>query len=160
MKKATVLYNFRRYTDAYKVISKAKKQVEEEQKQNDLSYNDLDDRWRKKLGIISKIPKELLEYEIRDETLEYFNIKDIPLSTMLVYADKMRKGTDFSMYNRHTYLNNQILLFYQMVNKTLSSYSVDCSSIKRQIHELEEWMKYKKEKNIEKLKKGKTSALQ
>lgn len=146
LKKASILFSFRRYVDSLNVISRAKELVDEENIKNTGKFKDLDIRWRAKLEISDKIiPKEILSYEITEETIKHFKIENIPLSTLLVYADKMRKGNDFSIFNRHTYLNNQIVIFYEMVTKKIKSYEVECKSINNQIKELNAWMT-KKEK--------------
>ena len=36
----------------------------------------------------------------------------------------MNKGNGFSMYNRHSYLNTQILQFHQNVDKTLNKFNI------------------------------------
>jgi len=146
LKKASVLYSFRRYVDSLEVIGEARNLVIKEQESNLKKFHDLDLRWRKKLEIEHLIiPREILNYEITEDTIKYFKIEGISLSTLLVYADKMRKGNDFSIFNRHTYLNNQILIYYDMVKKTINSYKVECKSIKNQINELNQWIT-KKEK--------------
>jgi hypothetical protein len=67
------------------------------------------------------------------------------LSTLLVYVEKMRKGNSFSIYNRHTYLNNQILNFYKTLQKTMNRFKVDIKMITKQIGEVKLWTE-KKEK--------------
>ena len=57
----------------------------------------------------------------------------------------MRKGNSFSIYNRHTYLNNQILHFHKNVKKTLDKYKVDIKNLTNQIAETKLWSE-KKEK--------------
>ena len=143
LKKATILYNFRRYIDAINLILKAKEAVENENKENNDKYDDLDQKWRKKLGIINiNIPRDILNYEINEYTLNYFKIENVQLSTILVYADKMRKGNDFSFLNRHTYINNQIIEFYNKINKVISSYNNDIKTVKSQIKDLNDWIEY------------------
>ncbi len=90
------------------------------------------------------IPKDILNYNITDEVIQHFNL-NVPLSTMLVYAEKMRKGTAFSIYNRHTYLNNQILEFHQLVKRKLEGFQTDYKNIKAQLSEYKLWGE-KKEK--------------
>ena len=108
LKKANILYSFRRFPDALKIIEEAVKKIQAEQKEKDDKFENLDRKWRAKLQISDHIiPKEILGYNITQDVLNYFDIK-IPLATLLVYVEKIRKGNSFSMYNRHTYLNNQI----------------------------------------------------
>lgn len=136
LKKANILFSFRRYPDALKVIEEAVQKIDVEQKAKDEKFIDLDRKWRAKLQISDyPIPKEILNYNITQEVLDHFQIK-IPLSTLLVYVEKMRKGSSFSMYNRHTYLNNQIKIFYDLVNKTINKYRVDLKNLKRQLNDL------------------------
>jgi hypothetical protein len=145
LKKATVLYSFKRYTDSLAIMEKLKESVDSEQKENEERFVSLDKKWRAKLQISDcEIPKEILNYEITQEVLDYFNIK-VPLATLLVYIEKMRKGNCFSIYNRHTYLNNQIMQFYASVRKTLDHYKVDIKMLKNQLSELNTWNE-KKEK--------------
>ena len=92
--------------------------VQEEQAERDEKFRNLDIKWRKKLEINQEIPKEVLNYQVTQSVLDHFKIK-IPLSTFLVYSDKMRKGNKFSIYNRHTYLNRQIEEFYDQVRRTI-----------------------------------------
>jgi len=54
LQKATVLYNFRRYLDSLEVIGKAKKMVDDEQKENDDKFNSINEKWKKKLQIDGK----------------------------------------------------------------------------------------------------------
>jgi hypothetical protein len=60
-------------------------------------------------------------------------------------VEKMRKGSAFSMYNRHTYLNNQIKLFHELLTRTINKYKVDLKNLKRQLNNLNLWQE-KKEK--------------
>lgn len=136
LKKANILFSFRRYPDALKIISEAVEKIELEQKLKDEKFIDLDRKWRAKLLISDyQIPKEILNYNITQEVLDHFNI-NIPISTLLVYVEKMRKGSAFSMYNRQTYLNNQIKIFHELVLKTINKYKVDLKNLKRQLNEL------------------------
>ena len=96
------------------------------------------------MQINEEIPKEILNYEITQEVLNYFKVK-VPLSTLLIYIDKMRKGNSFSIYNRRTYLNDQINQFSNLLKKTFSRYNGDIKTIKNKIYELQTWSK-KKEK--------------
>jgi hypothetical protein len=145
LQKSNILYSFRRYIEAYEVIDQAKKLVVEDQKKIDDRYIDLDRKWRAKLQIINTIPKEVLQFEINQEVVEYFKITT-PINTLLIYAEKMRKGNSFSIYNRNTYLNKQILLFHDFVVKTIDKYKTDIKALKRQINELTTWSTTKKEK--------------
>jgi tetratricopeptide (TPR) repeat protein len=145
LQKANILYSFRRYIDSLEVIEQAKKLVIEDQKKIDERYIDLDKKWRAKLQIKNEIPKEALQFEINQEVVDYFKIT-IPVTTLLIYAEKMRKGNNFSIYNRNTYLNKQILLFHELVTKTLNKYNTDIKALKRQISELTTWTYEKKEK--------------
>jgi len=54
LQKATVLYNFRRYLDSLEVIGRAKKMVENEQKENDDKFNSINNKWKTKLQINGK----------------------------------------------------------------------------------------------------------
>jgi len=124
IKRSNVLYNFRRFTDAYNVIEKAKKYVLAENKLNDEKYQSLDEKWRKKLQISVKIPKEFLYFsEININILEEYKVV-ADISTVLVYIEKMKKGTNFTIANRHTFLNNQILLFHKIVEKKIKEYDL------------------------------------
>lgn len=152
LKKASVLYSFRRYIDALNTIEKAKKMVEGEENEKTEKFKELDIAWRKKLNIENvNIPKEVLSYEITELTMKFFKIEGISLSNLLVYCDKMRKGNDFSIYNRHTYLNNQIMLYYDYVKSTIDKYKVECKSITRQLNEYTDF--YFNKENQEKMKK-------
>lgn len=122
LKRATVLFNFRRYTDSLNVIDLAKKTVIEENSINEEKYVSLDIKWRKKLEISVKIPKEFLFIsEINQNILDEFKIF-VDIATVLVYIEKMRKGTNFTVANRHTFLNNQILLFHKIVEKKVKEF--------------------------------------
>lgn len=124
IKRSNVLYNFRRYTDAYNVIEKAKKFVLEENKLNDEKYQSLDEKWRKKLQISEKIPKEFLYItDINMNILQEYKVV-VDISTVMVYIEKMKKGTNFTIANRHTFLNNQILLFHKIVEKKINEYDL------------------------------------
>jgi prefoldin subunit 5 len=139
LKKANILFSFRRYPDALKIVDEAVKKINIEQKEKDEKFADLDRKWRAKLQISDHIlPKEILGYNITQEVLDYFNIK-IPLATLLVYVEKMRKGNSFSMYNRHTYLNNQIQIFYELVMKTINKFKVDIRNMTKQLNEINLW---------------------
>jgi hypothetical protein len=145
LKKANILFSFRRYPDALKVIEEAMQKIDAEQKAKDQKFLDIDRKWRAKLQISEyKIPKDILNYNITQEVLEHFEIK-IPISTLLVYVEKMRKGSAFSMYNRQTYLNNQIKIFHDLVLKTINKFRVDLKNLKRQLNDLNLWQE-KKEK--------------
>jgi len=136
LKKANILYSFRRFPDALAEITEAVKKIQIEQITKDEKFYDLDRKWRAKLQISDfKIPKEILNYNITQEVLDHFDIK-VPISTLLVYVEKMRKGSAFSLYNRHTYLNNQIKIFHELVNKTINKYKVDLKNLKRQLNDL------------------------
>lgn len=149
LKRANILFSFRRYPDALKVIAEAVHKIEEEQKEKDEKFNDLDLKWRKKLQIVDfKIPKEILNYIITQSVLDYFDIK-IPISTLLVYVEKMRKGNAFSMYNRHSYLNNQIKIFHDLVLKTINKYRIDLKNLKKQLNDLNLWEEKKEKLKIE-----------
>jgi len=154
LKRANVLFNFRRFTDAFNVVEKAKKLVLEENTVNEEKYVGLDVKWRKKLKLEAKIPRELLYIsEINHNVLEDFKvIADI--STVLVYVEKMRKGTNFTVANRHTFLNNQILLFHKIVDKKIKEFDLDIGLIKKKVEELENWdrnkERYKNDKDPEK----------
>ena len=56
----------------------------------------------------------------------------------------MRKETSFSMYNRHSYLNNQIKIFYDLVSKTINKFRVDVKVLKTQLKDLNLWSETKK----------------
>ncbi len=144
LKKASVLFSFRRFTDSFAILEKLKNLVLSTQSARDEKFFSLDAKWRSKLNIPINIPKDILNYNITDEVLLHFNL-NVPLSTMLVYAEKMRKGTAFSIYNRHTFLNNQILEFHQFVTKKLDGYKTDYKNIKTQLSEYKLWGE-KKEK--------------
>jgi hypothetical protein len=62
----------------------------------------------------------------------------------------MKKGNKFSIYNRHTFLNIQIVDFHNLVVKTLGKYKTDIKNLKRQVSELKQWdtnkIRLKKEK--------------
>jgi len=136
LKRANILFSFRRYPDSLNVIEEAVHKIEAEQKSKDEKFIDLDRKWRAKLQISDHpIPKDILNYNITQEVLDFFKIK-IPLSTLLVYVEKMRKGSSFSIYNRHTYLNNQIKMFFDLVNKTINKFKVDIRNLKRQLNEI------------------------
>jgi hypothetical protein len=145
LQKSNILFSFRRYIDAFDVIDVAKKLVIEDQKKIDERFVDLDRKWRAKLQITATIPKEVLQFEINQEVVEYYKIT-IPINTLLIYADKMRKGNNFSIYNRNTYLNKQILLFHDLVVKTIDKYKTDIKALRRQISDLTTWTSTKKEK--------------
>ena len=124
IKRSNVLFNFRRFTDAYNVIEKAKKLVIEENKLNEEKYLSLDEKWRKKLKIEVKIPKDLLYFtEINHNVLDEYKVR-VDISTVLVYIEKMRKGTNFTIANRHTFLNNQILLLHKIVEKKIKEFDL------------------------------------
>jgi hypothetical protein len=144
LKKATLLFSFRRYTDAQAIMMKAKSIVKSEQSTNDEKYLSLDKKWRAKLQISEEIPKEIMNYEISQEVIDYFQIKT-PLSNLLVYVEKMRKGNCMSIYNRHTFLNSQILQFYKVVKNKIGKYTTDMKMIRGKIQELNTWNE-KKEK--------------
>jgi len=147
LKRSNVLFNFRRFTDAYHVIGKAKKLVIEENKLNEEKYVSIDEKWRKTLKITVKMPRELLHMpEINQNVLEDFSVGSVDISTALVFVEKMRKDTNFTVANRHTFLNNQILLFDRVVEKKIQEYDLDIVTIKSKIRELENW-----DKNKEKL---------
>ena len=148
LKKAAILYSFRRYTDSLNIIEQLKKQVDSEQSSNDERFISLDKKWRAKLQIGQEIPKDILNYEITQEVLNYFKI-NIPLSTLLVYVEKMRKGNCFSIYNRHTFLNGQVLQFYKTVQKTMGKYQVDLKTIKVKISEINQWTERKEKLKTE-----------
>ena len=149
LKKANILFSFRRYPDALKVIEEAVQKIDAEQKSKDEKFLDLDRKWKAKLQISDyNIPKDILNYNITQEVLNNFEIK-IPISTLLVYVEKMRKGSSFSMYNRHTYLNNQIKLFYDCVKKTINKFRVDLKNLKRQLNELNLWEEKKENLKFE-----------
>lgn len=136
LKKANILFSFRRYPDALSVISDAVQKIDSEQKAKDEKFLELDRKWRAKLQISDyKIPKEILNYKITQEVLDHFEIK-VPISTLLVYVEKMSKGSAFSMYNRQTYLNNQIKLFHELLTRTMNKFKVDLKNLKRQLNEL------------------------
>jgi len=154
IKRSNVLFNFRRFTDAFNVIDKAKKLVLEENKINDEKYLSLDEKWRKKLKIEAKIPKEFLYFtEINQNVLQEFKVF-VDISTVLVYIEKMQKGTNFTIANRHTFLNNQILLLHKTVEKKVNEYDMDIHTIKKKVEELENWdrnkERYKNDKDPEK----------
>ena len=140
LKKAIILYGFRRYTDAEKIMANLMEKINVEQKDIDEKYKNLDIKWRKKLEIQDEINPELLNYNIDQNVLNYFKVK-IPLATVLVYCDKMRKGNKFSIYNRHTYLNRQIKEFNNLLNKTMSKYDTDVHHLRKQIEDLDLWIK-------------------
>jgi hypothetical protein len=77
----------------------------------------------------------------------YFKIT-ISVTTLLIYAEKMHKWNNFSIYNRNTYLNKQILLFQELVTKALNKYNTDIKALKRQISELTTWT-YEKKKRFQ-----------
>jgi len=143
-KKALVLYSFKRYTDSLAIMKNLQEIINMEILKSEEKYKNLDKKWRAKLQINEEISKEILNYEITQEVLNYFKVK-IPLATLLIYIDKMRKGNSFSIYNRHTYLNNQINQFSNLLKKTFSGYKGEIKTIKNKIYELQTWSK-KKEK--------------
>ncbi len=57
LKKAIILYNFRRYTDCNKLITKLHETVIKEQKEMNEKYKILDEKWRKNLNIREKYQK-------------------------------------------------------------------------------------------------------
>ena len=147
LKKAINLYGFRRYTDCVKIMNDLMKKVQEEQVDLDKRFKSLDEKWRKKLEIKDEINPEILNYNIDQNVLNYFNIK-YPLATILTYCDKMRKGNKLSIYNRHTFLTTQIKEFNNLVNKTMAKYDTDVHHLRKQIEDLDLWMtKGKKLKN-------------
>jgi hypothetical protein len=146
LEKANILFSFRRYIDSFEVVDAAKKLVVLDQKNIDERYNDLDRKWTAKLQINIPIPKEVLQFEINQEVVDYFKVNSVPVNTLLIYAEKMRKGNNFSIYNRNTYLNNQILQFHDLVAKTINKYNTDIRALKRQISDLTTWTSNKKEK--------------
>ena len=139
LKKAIVLYEFRRFTDSEAIIDKLSDIIKGEQGEYEEKFRNLDKKWRAKLEIKEEIPFEVLNYNITQEILNYFKIKT-PLATFLLYCDKMKKGNKFSIYNRHTYLNRQIMEFYETVKKTLGKYQTDVKHIRKQIEDLDEWI--------------------
>lgn len=157
-KKSIVLHSFRRYTDALSVLEKAKELVENENKNNDERFNSLDRKWRAKLKISETIPKNILDYVINQDVVNFFKIQT-PLSTLLIYVDKMRKANCLTPYNRHTFLNNQVILFYKILQKTIGKYHGDVKNIKKKIHEIDLWntnrdeLKIKNPKLFDKLSK-------
>jgi hypothetical protein len=152
LKKAISLYSFRRYVDALNIMKKLKEKVDKEQVEINNKFKSLDEKWRKKLEIKEEINPEILDYQINQNVLNYFKIK-IPLNTLLVYCDKMRKGNKYSIYNRHTYLNRKINEFYNTCVKTIKKYDVDAKHLVRQIEELDEWMSKKDRLKTENNKK-------
>jgi hypothetical protein len=142
LKKSAVLYSFRRYTDAFEVINKAKIMIESDQLKEDERFKNLDIKWRTKLQINEDIPKEILNYEITKEVVDYFKIKT-PIQNLILYIEKMRKGTNFTIYNRHTYLNNQIFQFHKIITKTLDKFKSDIKYIKYKISNLDFWSEKK-----------------
>ena len=140
LKKAIILYNFRRYTDCNKLITQLHETVIKEQKEMNEKYKILDEKWRKNLNIKRKIPKDVLNYRVTQSVLDHFNIK-IPLSTFLIYSEKMKKGSNFSIYNRHTYLNIQIEDFYLNVKNIMAKYDIDIAKLKERILLLEIFIK-------------------
>ena len=124
IKRSNVLFSFRRYTDAFNVIEKAKKLVLEENKLNEEKYKSLDEKWRKKLKIEIKIPREFLYFsEINQNIIEEYKVV-CDISTVMMYVEKMQKGTNFTIANRHTFLNNQILLFHKIVEKKINEFDL------------------------------------
>ena len=158
LKKAIVLFSFRRFTDSEAIMEKLMTIVEGEQGEYQDKFKNLDKKWRAKLEIKEEIPFEVLNYNVTQEILNYFKIKT-PLATFLLYCDKMKKGNKFSIYNRHTYLNRQIEEFYGTVKKTLGKYNTDVKHLRKQIERLDEWitnkhkMKNEDKKNYEKFRK-------
>lgn len=149
LKKANILFSFRRFPDALKIIQEAVNKISSEQKEKDEKFADLDRKWRAKLQISDHIiPKDILGYNISQEVLDYFSIK-IPLATLLVYVEKIRKGNSFSMYNRHTYLNNQINIFHELVVKTINKYKVDLRHMTKQLNEINLWEEKKENLKFE-----------
>ena len=139
LKKAIILYGFRRYTDCEKIMDNLMESVRVEQAEMDQKFKSLDKKWRKKLEINEEINPEILNYNIDQNVLNYFNIKT-PLATILIYCDKMRKGNKLSIYNRHTFLNTQIKEFNEVIKKTMSKYDTDVHHLRKQIDDLSLWM--------------------
>ena len=153
LKKAIILYGFRRYTDCVKIMDDLMESVRVEQAEMDQKFKSLDKKWRKKLEINEEINPEILNYNIDQNVLNYFNIKT-PLATILIYCDKMRKGNKLSIYNRHTFLNTQIKEFDEVIKKTMSKYDTDVHHLRKQIDDLSLWItKGKKLKTQNKKKK-------
>ena len=155
LKKAIILYSFRRYTDCDKIMDKLMESVMVEQAEMDKKFKSLDKKWRQKLEINEEINPEILNYNIDQNVLIYFNIKT-PLATILVYCDKMRKGNKLSIYNRHTFLNTQIKIFNETIKKTMAKYDTDVHHLRKQIDDLNLWMtegKKLKSKNTPKAKR-------
>lgn len=138
LKKASILYTFRRYTDAIVVITKAKGLIDSVEQEKRDKFASLDKKWRSKLQIAEEIPSDLLNYELSQEVIGHFKLKT-PLSTLLVYVDKMRKGNSYSIYNRHTYLDNQILQFHKIVKTAIDKFEVDINMIKHKAKDLNDW---------------------
>ena len=146
LKKAVVLYNFKRYTDSLAIMNSLIAIMKADKTKSDEKYDNLDRKWRAKLQILENIPKEITNYETTQEVLDYFKIKT-PLATLLVYIEKMRKGNSFSIFNRHTYLSTQIDQFNTMLKKTFNRYHGDIRTMKNKINELNIWSS-KKQKLI------------
>jgi len=115
----------------------------EENKINEEKYVDLDEKWRKKLQIKVKIPKEFLYItELNQTVLEEFKIF-VDITTVLVYVEKMRKGTNFTVANRHNFLNNQILLFHKICEKKIKEFDLDVENIKKKMDTIDYWSRNK-----------------
>ncbi len=110
-----------------------------EQNIMDKKFKELDVKWRKKLEIEDEINPDILNYNIDQKVLNYFNIT-IPLSKILIYCDKMRKGNKFSIYNRHTYLNTQIKDFYEVIKNTMKKFDTDVHHLRQQIDDLNKFI--------------------
>ncbi|MCQ2816283.1 MAG: hypothetical protein MJ252_03355 [archaeon] len=139
LKKAIVLFNFRRFTDSHQIMEELNNEVKDEQKEMDERFITLDKKWRAKLEIKEEIPYDILNYNINQGVLDWFKIQT-PLAKLLLYCDKMRKGNKFSIYNRHTFLNMQIKEFYGTICKTMGKFNTDVKHLTKQIQDLDLWI--------------------
>lgn len=133
LKQAIVLNNYDRVVEANNLLTEALKAIKQEDEGAASRFEKLEAKWLKKLNLTEhKIPKDILNYQISQDLLDYFKIT-APLNSMMLYAENMRNGTNFSMYNRHTYLNQQINDFDAKLKSRLKEMKKDVTRLEDKI---------------------------
>ena len=136
LKKSTVLFGSERYFDASEVINKCKILVDKEQIRTEEKQRLKEKKWKFRLGIAADLQldnDELLFMGLTEKTIDTLGLP-ITEPQLINYVEK----TKIKEGDKNEYLNLQIKIFHEKVNRLIAGKEKTIQRIKKMKDKLEE----------------------
>lgn len=160
LKKATVLYSYNRFKEAFLTIAEAAILVKAELKKLKEIENNNKTKWKFKLGLpknfdIPMSREELLaEPKLDASLINRMDLGEVDPAKVIIYLQKTILDEKV-LLDKNIYLNSQIEIFYRQVDSELKNKYDSIKNVKKRVDELDELLDLQEGgQSVDGIKKG------